>query len=88
MLCEMLLGNFWRYKIAMENNFSQKDWITVLLFCIFLGIIGVHRFYVGKIITGILMILTLGGLGIWWFIDLILIITNQFTDRSGKKVSS
>ena len=72
----------------MENNFSQKDWITVLLFCIFLGIIGVHRFYVGKIITGILMILTLGGLGIWWFIDLILIITNQFTDRSGKKVSS
>jgi TM2 domain-containing membrane protein YozV len=71
----------------IEKNISQKDWIAVLLFCIFLGTLGVHRFYAGKIGTGILMLLTLGGLGIWWIIDLIMIITSQFTDKSGQKIS-
>ena len=58
----------------------------LLFFCLFLGLIGVHRFYVGKIGTGILMVLTLGGLGIWTLIDLILIAAGSFRDKEGRRV--
>jgi TM2 domain-containing membrane protein YozV len=50
----------------------------------FLGGLGIHRFYVGKAGTGILMILTLGGLGIWIIIDLVMILTGGFKDSEGK----
>ena len=67
---------------------SPKDWITTLLLCIFLGTIGVHRFYVGKIGSGVAQIFTRGGCGIWTFVDLIMILTGSFTDESGKKIIS
>ena len=67
---------------------SEKDWLTTLLLCIFLGGIGVHRFYVGKIGTGILQLLTAGGCGIWVLRDLIMIITGSFTDKDGKKIQN
>ena len=53
---------------------------------IFLGSLGVHRFYAGKIGTGILMLLTLGGCGIWYWIDLIMIIMGNFTDKDGNMI--
>ncbi|MGV8984274.1 NINE protein [Clostridium sp.] len=65
------------------RTISEKNWLVALLLCVFLGGIGIHRFYVGKIGTGILMILTCGGFGIWILIDLILIATNSFTDVDG-----
>ena len=46
--------------------------------------IGVHRFYVGKVGTGILMIVTLGGLGIWVLIDFIVILVGSFKDKEGR----
>lgn len=55
----------------------------VLILLILLGSLGVHRFYVGKIGTGILMIVTFAGFGIWWIVDLILILSNNFTDKQG-----
>ncbi len=66
---------------------SPKSRLATLLFCIFLGGIGVHRFYVGKVGTGIAMIFTLGGLGIWVLIDLIVIATGSFKDIDGRIVS-
>jgi TM2 domain-containing membrane protein YozV len=63
---------------------SPKNYIASLLLCFFLGTLGIHRFYVGKIGTGILMILTLGGLYIWQLVDLILIIVGQFRDKQGR----
>ena len=71
----------------MENSdISSKSRLVALLFCIFLGIFGVHRFYLGKIGTGILMICTLGGFGIWVVIDFILIALGSFRDKEGKRV--
>ncbi len=61
----------------------QKDWLTALLLCIFLGVFGIHRFYTGHIAIGIVQLLTLGGCGIWWLIDLIMIATGSFTDSNG-----
>ena len=66
---------------------SEKRILPVMLFCLFLGVIGVHRFYVGKIGTGILMILTFGGFGVWTLIDFILIVVGEFTDKDGKKIT-
>ncbi len=71
----------------MENQ-SEKDWLVTLLLCLFVGSIGVHRFYAGKIGTGILQLITLGGCGIWVLIDLIMIITGKFTDSEGKVIAS
>ncbi len=68
------------------SNISPKSRLAALLFCVFLGVLGVHRFYVGKIGTGILMLLTFGGLGIWTLIDLILIIVGSFRDKDGRRV--
>jgi TM2 domain-containing membrane protein YozV len=62
---------------------SPKGFVPVILLCLFFGMIGIHRFYVGKIGTGILMILTLGGFGIWAMIDLIIIIIGSFKDSDG-----
>ena len=65
-------------------NASSKSRLAALLLCFFLGVFGVHRFYVGKIGTGILKLITLGGLGIWSLIDFILIAVGAFKDKQGR----
>jgi TM2 domain-containing membrane protein YozV len=71
---------------AMQQPYQmgmQKDWLTTLLLCIFLGFLGVHRFYTGHIVIGLIQLFTFGGCGIWWLIDLIMIATSSFTDSNG-----
>jgi TM2 domain-containing membrane protein YozV len=67
--------------MVMEK--SEKGFVPTLLLCLFLGCLGVHRFYVGKIGTGIVMLITLGVFGIWALIDLIMIIVGAFKDKNG-----
>lgn len=62
---------------------SYKDWTTALILSIFLGPLGVHRFYVNKIGTGILWLLTGGCFGIGWLVDVIMIANETFTDDTG-----
>ena len=62
------------------------EYILALLMCFFLGCFGIHRFYVGKIGTGVLQLVTLGGLGLWAFIDMILILVGSFSDKQGDKL--
>ncbi len=62
---------------------SNKGFVPTLLLCFFLGVFGVHRFYVGKIGTGILCLLTFGGLGIWSLVDFIRIAVGSFKDSQG-----
>ncbi|MEW6026844.1 MAG: TM2 domain-containing protein [Planctomycetota bacterium] len=71
----------------MADNVSDKKRLVALLLCFFLGGFGAHRFYVGKIGTGILTIVTLFGfMGIWPLIDMILIIVGSFKDKDGRKL--
>lgn len=72
---------------AVAGAASDKRILPAFLLCFFFGLLGIHRFYVGKVGTGILQIVTLGGLGIWTFIDLILIIIGSFTDADGNKIT-
>lgn len=68
---------------VVQTPVSEKGFVPALLLCFFLGALGVHRFYVGKIGTGILMLLTFGGFGIWALIDFIMIAVGSFKDKEG-----
>lgn len=67
---------------------SPKSFIATLLFCFFLGGLSIHRFYVGKVGTAILQIITAGGLGVWLLIDFIMIICQAFKDKEGRPVKA
>ena len=66
-----------------EDDDSDRSFVAAILLCFFLGVLGVHRFYAGKIGTGILLLLTGGGLGVWWIVDFVLIAIGRFQDREG-----
>lgn len=72
-----------------ENGFqnqviiSPKSKVTAAVLCFFLGCLGIHRFYVGKIGTGIIWLLTLGFFGIGEIVDFIMILCGSFTDSNG-----
>jgi len=63
---------------------DSKDWLAALLLSIFLGQLGVDRFYMGYIGLGVVKLLTAGGCGIWWLIDVILIATDGLKDAQGR----
>lgn len=69
-----------------SSDISPKSRLVALLLCIFFGVFGVHRFYVGKVGTGVLQLITIGGLGIWAMVDVILIVVGSFTDGDGRRV--
>jgi TM2 domain-containing membrane protein YozV len=66
---------------------SRKKILPAILLCFFLGFLGVHRFYVGKVGTGILQVITLGGIGLWVLIDFVMIIIGAFKDKEGNKLT-
>ena len=66
---------------------TDKRILPASLLCFFLGFLGVHRFYVGKVGTGVVQLFTLGGLGLWALIDFILILCGVFTDKDGRRIT-
>ncbi|GAB2820865.1 hypothetical protein GCM10027022_08890 [Alpinimonas psychrophila] len=66
---------------------TEKSFVVALLLSILLGTLGIDRFYLGKIGTGVLKLLTAGGFGIWWIIDIILIVTDKMTDNAGQPLA-
>lgn len=67
---------------------SQKDFMTTAMLSLFLGGFGVDRFYLGKVGTGILKLITFGGLGIWYIIDLILIMTGSMRSKDNQTLAN
>ncbi len=72
--------------MTSTEGISPKSGLTTFVLCFFLGVFGIHRFYVGKIGTGILMLFTGGGLGFWVLYDLFSIVCKNFTDSNGQLI--
>lgn len=80
-----------RYNSTNNQEYKQVSgtnprWLATLLLCIFLGYLGIHRFYNHRIGTGILMLITCGLGGIWTIIDLVMIIVGKFKDQYGNYI--
>jgi TM2 domain-containing membrane protein YozV len=73
--------------LALRDGRSEKRILVAFLLCFFVGVFGVHRFYAGKVGTGVLQLVTLGGLGIWALVDLILLATGNFRDGEGERIT-
>ncbi|HTD03517.1 TM2 domain-containing protein [Undibacterium sp.] len=71
---------------GISGPVSEKRILPAAILCFFLGFLGVHRFYVGKIGTGVLQLVTFGGFGIWVLIDFIMIVIGSFCDKEGGKL--
>ncbi|HWL78552.1 Ltp family lipoprotein [Microbacterium sp.] len=72
------------YQAPAAPGVPGKQFIAAWLLSYFLGVFGVDRFYLGKVGTGILKLITFGGFGIWWLIDLILILAGAARDKDGR----
>jgi hypothetical protein len=70
--------------VANGGMISDKSRLAATLLCLFLGGLGIHRFYVGKVGTGIIWLLTLGLFGIGSLVDFIIIVCGSFKDKYGK----
>lgn len=68
---------------ALELRSPHNRLVTLVL-CWFFGVFGVHRFYLGKWMTGLMMLLTGGGFGIWWIVDFVVLLLGRFRDAEGR----
>ncbi len=71
--------------MGMEEK-SDKDFTVLVIVSILIGAFGIDRFYLGKYGTGFLKLITIGGFGIWWLIDILLILFGKMKDSEGRIV--
>ena len=74
----------WFLASELPGVFSDKDWLSTLLISFFVGWFGIDRFYLGYTGLGILKLITFGGCGIWYVVDLILIAMGKLDDSEGR----
>lgn len=68
-------------------NRGNKSFLVTWVLSLLVGVFGVDRFYLGKIGTGILKLITFGGLGIWALVDLIIVLCDGTRDKKGLKLA-
>lgn len=73
---------------VMQQMNSEKDWLITLILSIVVGGFGIDRFYTGSVLLGVLKLVTLGGLGLWWLIDLIMLVTGNYKDGNGNRIAA
>ncbi|WP_420264648.1 TM2 domain-containing protein [Candidatus Magnetominusculus dajiuhuensis] len=66
---------------------SPKSRLIALILCFLTGWLGGHRFYCNKVGTGIVMMLTMGGFGLWYFVDLVMISLGSFKDKDNLPIA-
>jgi TM2 domain-containing membrane protein YozV len=71
----------------MAGGGDQKSWMVALLLSIFLGQLGVDRFYLGYMGLGVAKLLTCGGCGVWQIIDVIMIAMDKIPDANGQPLA-
>ena len=74
--------------VQIQQMNSDKDWIVTLVLAILVGGLGIDRFYSGSILLGVLKLVTFGGLGLWWLIDLIMLVTGNYKDGDGNPIAT
>jgi TM2 domain-containing membrane protein YozV len=62
----------------------RSNFYPTFILALFLGSFGVHRFYTGKIKSGILQLITFGGCGVWWLVDMVLLLLGKFKDKNNQ----
>lgn len=72
--------------MSNETATAPRDWTLTLILSIFVGTLGIDRMFIGKWGTGILKLITGGGLGVWWIIDIIIIATGNMRDKWGREL--
>ena len=75
------------YDVNQQQE-SSRSYIVTLLLALFLSGFGIHRFYTGYIVIGIIQLLTAGGSGLWALIDIISLALNKFVDVDGKELNN
>lgn len=88
--CVAFLVGFMMFIIRrtkMGNHVGQKSWVVAVLLSLFLGCLGVDRFYLGYMGLGVLKLITFGGCGVWALIDLVLIIVGKMRDANGNELT-
>jgi TM2 domain-containing membrane protein YozV len=76
----------WLETLHKSVTESDKDWSILFSLSLFLGLFGADRLYLGYTFIAFLKCFTLGGFGLWWVIDLIIILSNKITDSDGRTV--
>jgi TM2 domain-containing protein len=70
-----------------DREASDRSRLVALVLAVMLGMFGGHRFYAGRTSTAILMLCTVGGLGLWWLYDVIVVAAGGFRDAEGRLIS-
>jgi len=72
---------------AVRSDPSDRSRAVALGLCVVGGVFGLHRFYTGRTASGVWMCLTLGGLGIWYLYDVVVLAAGDFRDGEGRRVT-